>query len=387
MNKILSLEGLRGYAALVVLFYHSILLYVPNTFEPLLYGTYYELTSVDQAIGKTVLALLDGQFAVLIFFILSGMVLLESGNKEPFSFKMMLSFTLKRVCRIYPAAIIVIAALGAVFSLTHHYFPAIYPIDLEWMATLKNMALTDIITHGASWTLKVEILMIPFLLIAIFCKKKAGIYGLLFFLGYALMALQFPALTFNWSYMKASLFAFGLGFLIPCKEIAPYFKKVGAYWPLFLIVGLFLSHFIPNAHKITTLAQYILAFMLVGALTHCSFKSSRVIFENKFAQFLGKISYSLYLINVIFLSVLNPILAYYFPEWVQNHYVLSGVAMGILNFVLTVPLSVLVYRYVEVPFIQKGRVWAQKLAQFSCKPPYLLVGSTFFERVRLTLTK
>jgi peptidoglycan/LPS O-acetylase OafA/YrhL len=80
--------------------------------------------------------------------------------------------------------------------------------------------------------------------------------------------------------------------------------------------------------------------------------------STRHAVLLGKISYSLYLWNVIFLNVLlAPALKL---GWVRQHYLECGIVAGLLATAMSIPFSVVSQRWLERPFM---RLWHDRSAR------------------------
>src|SRR3954451_14027495 len=77
-----QLDGLRGYAAIAVVLFHSILGPDPTMVGRVLYQNYSNIGNRSDAWGQLALTVTNGQTAVVIFFILSGAVLFDSLQKE-----------------------------------------------------------------------------------------------------------------------------------------------------------------------------------------------------------------------------------------------------------------------------------------------------------------
>ena len=100
-----QLDGLRGYAAIAVVFFHSILGPDPAMVGRVLYQNYSKIGSGYDAWAKLALTVLNGQTAVVIFFILSGAVLFDSLQRDRDSglVPLAVKFFVRRFLRIYPA--------------------------------------------------------------------------------------------------------------------------------------------------------------------------------------------------------------------------------------------------------------------------------------------
>jgi peptidoglycan/LPS O-acetylase OafA/YrhL len=74
--------------------------------------------------------------------------------------------------RIYPAVIVCMALFWLVFELV-----ALAYHGVNWPLSyfLLNAALWNNNVHGATWSVQVEILAIPLILLAFWCRKTAGL--------------------------------------------------------------------------------------------------------------------------------------------------------------------------------------------------------------------
>jgi peptidoglycan/LPS O-acetylase OafA/YrhL len=115
-NRNNQLDGLRGYAAVVVVVFHTILGIDPTQISRILYESILKIDDTYGRATKILLKLFNGETAVVIFFVLSGAVLFNSlrHNTERFS-PMSLKFLVRRFLRIYPALFVCLVACAVVF--------------------------------------------------------------------------------------------------------------------------------------------------------------------------------------------------------------------------------------------------------------------------------
>lgn len=141
MNKILELEALRGFAAIYVVFHHSL-------------SVFFQSNTITREVFKY------GQEAVMIFFLLSGFVIAMSMDKKHYTFK---EYFLHRFLRIYSVFLIAIAISGLIYF----YLNPLFTLDLGQMflnlimmqdySGVKPGTFTDpIFNNNPLWSLSYE---------------------------------------------------------------------------------------------------------------------------------------------------------------------------------------------------------------------------------------
>lgn len=313
-QRLSSLDGLRGIAAVIVLVHHALLTF------PVFADSYYEMSdrgdfSVAWLLSYTPLhAFWAGEEAVYLFFVLSGIVLvlpvMRSGRR--FSW---ISYYPRRLIRLYLPLIAAIA-LGALLV---YLFPRVQNPDLgAWMNARKGPytagALFEDVTllFGPSgiisplWSLKWEVafsLLLPlFALLAVVARKLwwlklLGVFGVLF-VGSALGSTFLFFLP---------IFAVGTLLISEWDRVtvaAHALDRTSLGWPLAIITAtalttsnwtllgagapesvLALTGWVPVAG--------VAMFVVVGAF----YQPVREFLEWKPVQWLGTISFSLYLVH------------------------------------------------------------------------------------------
>lgn len=295
------IDSLRGLAAIAVVFSHSIGVF----------GLPTKITFVD----KTPLHIFwHGEGAVMVFFLISGFVLTHLLNRDEniLEFKYYFRYSLLRLNRIYPAFALVIILTFIIRTYAPYQYDSL-PAYTSWFNGLNNMKFTvqnlfkelSLIIPIASgyklmpqgWTLVLEILIsivFPFLLIFIRINKIA----LFIFSYFSIKLLSFTSF--------ASLFVCGI-YIYTYQDLI--ISKINSYgrWLKFiiLIIGwlLFTITFFANERIIHLIRIVFINPLLPGSvllfILVISSKTIKRILNNKLLVYLGKISYSVYLIHFV----------------------------------------------------------------------------------------
>lgn len=114
-----QLDGLRGYAALAVVFFHSVF-FDPTMAGRVLGRDFSELKDWYDLLAKLLLIIFNGQAAVVIFFILSGAVLFESLQREKGSISSVVGkFLIRRFSHLPGLSCLPFDMLGGVLLLNY----------------------------------------------------------------------------------------------------------------------------------------------------------------------------------------------------------------------------------------------------------------------------
>ncbi len=154
-----SLDGLRGWLCMSVIFYHAVLGMMTLRATSVITRGIFQHTGYD-VYGRTVIALLAGETAVFLFFALSGVVLLSSLERDAAQLGLMRAlfiFPLKRFLRLMPAFVVCLIVMYLAFNALHLMVPSIYlyqPIN----ELLVNLRLERFPINGATWTIRLSCL-------------------------------------------------------------------------------------------------------------------------------------------------------------------------------------------------------------------------------------
>jgi peptidoglycan/LPS O-acetylase OafA/YrhL len=358
-----QLDGLRAFAALAVATFHSILELDSSQIQRILPGDIWSIPGLYGKIDKVVLAIVNGQTAVVVFFVLSGAVLfgtLERLHAGPAAGSA--DFTIRRLFRIYPTLFVclvlfslVVVAMGG------------RPSGAQFW---RNALLIDNPIQGESWTLQAEILAVPFILMSFYLGRIVGVAGIIAVFLSTWLLFKTPWLDPYLGHQRTYTLCFVLGFLIPSPTGARVAAKFPTRaWPLVLVAMIGARHLIPvrihsmNTDPVTMGLLFASAGLLVTLLYYRQAGGLGAFLQRPLATYLGRMSYSFYLYNVIFIRILSTLLLKYTPA--REHPLAYGLPLSAAVIACTIPVAWLSERYVERPTIALGRRVARFCARSS----------------------
>ncbi|MET0590132.1 MAG: acyltransferase [Naasia sp.] len=350
--RVMGLDGLRGVAALVVVITHC--LQVDPVLADAADGRIVEPDLLRAVLIYSPLHLLwAGMEAVLIFFVLSGYVLSRAAASRRFSWR---SYYPSRLIRLYlPVwASIALALLVAAVIPRQSWPDASWFVNAHEPPTPESVVMNVVLLGPTDhlnvplWSLVWEVwfsLLLPvYLLAARWTRgsllRASGLVAALF----VLMAVGSLASSNALRYLPV----FALGVLLHTHEdvIATAFAKVGRTAPILAASAIgvvsfwLLQPLVGPDHPIALAAralQIVSAVAIVASVTHTT--PGLRVFASGPAQWLGRVSFSLYLTHATVLIGVVTILGGVVPVW--------------LTLLIVVPLSLLVaecfYRAAERP--------------------------------------
>ncbi|MED0887533.1 acyltransferase [Bacillus mycoides] len=369
-----ELDSLRGIAAIIVLLGHFLALF-PILGKKVMYSTF----------GAYFSTLWQGHSAVIIFFVLSGFVLsLPFYKGTEFNY---LKYLIKRVCRIYiPYIVILFIAIG--IKLGIHSKIGTIPGLVQWGSWNIEVSFNRVMDHilflrefnsdafiMVIWSLvhemRISIVfpLIIFLLLRVNWKVSIGIAMFLSVIGYLLMknipsefnmpvsTNYFITLHYSSMFIIGALLAKNREYLVS-KIINSKVKYI--LLPLGLlffsyprIPFMLLSKLIGEIDYdlyLIIIDWYICFGAVLIILSALSSKLFSKLLLIKPVQFIGEISYSLYLVHPIVL--LTTVHIFYGK--------ISVPLILLISFLFTMVVSVLCYKFIEIPSIKIGRKLATK---------------------------
>jgi len=349
-GRLCHLDALRGIAAMCVVFSH-------------LFGLNTEYPSWGMLGGAP----------VTFFFLLSGYVLgksLASTGTRPFEDG--ISYCIRRLFRLYPAIFVtlIIAAILAKF----YVIPVSSDGLSQWFAKslikgtqvhgihdyLGSFRLYYIRLDPPLWTIQIEFVCSLLLPLLVWPTKGNAIarWGLLIILGYWKIAN--PSWIPAWMHMASHLFEFYLGYIAwtlysKVSGIPPQKSKkliVGC-----ILISLTWMLFIDPSSSGIIFTLGMGAFLALAG--PCRWDGMKRHLNSAPLQFLGRISYSLYLVHL-------PILLFFWSIIYGKHRVYhESVLVAIVLTIVVLPTSLLVSGaiecFIERPFNNFGHKISQVL--------------------------
>jgi peptidoglycan/LPS O-acetylase OafA/YrhL len=368
-GRIVEVDAVRGIAAATVVLYHSLLI-LPN------------MSADTRGLGLTMLnigkysplhALFSGSEAVLVFFVISGFVLSLPyfGPRKP-TYR---GFLVRRVARIWPAyavacGIAFLAASligGGKIAALSSWFNGEWQQPLTGVVAAKHLALIDKFHTGTFdpvlWSLvhemRISIIFPLLFFVVVWGRPLAMLAGVVVwtFVAVRLGGPDNSALVISLRYIGC----FALGVLVSkyrytlVNWLQSMPSRVRILFALTVLLLYTYPWWMPNiyiAHR---------AFLDFGAVMFASagwlllaLASQRTgaLLRSVPLQFLGRISYSLYLVHAIVVLALVHLL--------YGKLSLSLIIAGV--WVLSLGLATLGERYVERPSMILGRRIAKRFA-------------------------
>ena len=356
MSKINSAESIRGLACMAVVFSHLIF-----TFYPLLHSAnpanIHKMSTLESLVYNSPFGFLySGSAAVFIFFVLSGYVLSYAILSKKNINQKILSMTVKRYPRL---------AIPALTSCIIAYLVFFIDVDKsnvsEWFSGYGsfNFGLVDAIYQGTIgafifglsplnwvlWTMQIELFGSLVVFFLLFIKNKNKILFYLF-------SLVLPVI----SLAVSTKFSLGIISFIVGIYIYLYGKKIPSVLAFpSILIGLYLA----GVHNYSD--SYALFYRFFGDITYTllhAFSGPLIVFgilmhgkisqflDKKSLVFLGKLSFSIYLLHMIIIYALG---IPFFNLMLNNHfsYFISSISASLVVVVLTIFFAYFYSKYID----------------------------------------
>jgi peptidoglycan/LPS O-acetylase OafA/YrhL len=353
-KRVPELQILRGLAAAIVALAHVAQIYtMPHRFK----------LALDTA--------LNAHAAVIFFFVLSGYVLSLSLMRSGINREEIINFYFRRACRIFPAmwasCVISIAVACAINGYSKHpllsgiYLPAVWPAFFAWNQVL----------NPPTWSVLAEMTGSFFLPLFVWIALRKPKFVLPLIILLLIFTLQFSNHQHLSNFGFLLYFALGMIALIApprfSRAVAMHPKTVALisliafllfrYFWFRMTTGHWQTGFDSYSAPIPAIIEGISTVLLIMVINRLSGRLPWLV--GGWLGTLGNISYSFYLLHypaIIFLAgILSP-----FMTTLHISGVTATAILAISTFGLTVPLALLMYRFLERPGISLGRILSKR---------------------------
>ncbi|MDP9170746.1 MAG: acyltransferase [Acidobacteriota bacterium] len=353
-----ALTGLRFVLALWVVLHH-------------ISGKGMMLESFSNSLPLWAQSLVHGGYlAVQTFFILSGFVLARSYAHAAWGRKDLVRFGIARLARIYPVYLLSLLVVSP-FIIQTMLRPGYTPPQKAGILVNYGLVLqgwTGSLGVGwntPAWTLSCEFffyLFFPLLFVAIGKARRPAIFAVLATCIVTPVLLAHADIPWNWKPIHhLSDFAAGIVAARMFEWLQPRMARRGffLYLPA-LIAGILIivfPHVMDGTYgDVNTGLRPLNVLALIG-LSLGGGAIARVL-STKAAEFLGRASYSMYILHV-------PLLWWY-GQWATNGpWHMSGIVAATLYFAIIVSISAVVFEYVEMP----ANRWIRAMAPARARRP------------------
>ena len=312
--KIVYLDGLRGLAALIVVVSHFFQVFAPSVFEG---REEIEHFAFEGMAARTPFNLLfNGNFSVCLFFVLSGYVLsyrfFGTGDRSivySSAIRRYFRLAVPALASVFLAYLILVLDLGAydnIRGMTLSSMPDPFAADANLLVMLKESLFHTFFTYGSQynpvlWTMTYELfgsfMIFVFLIVCGRHRIRYAVYAILiclfidsYYLGFVLGMLLSDVKN-SGKERPAFIHRSWIQLLLLCAGIYlgsyPYVAPQGTVYSI-LQWGTADFDFFVFYHVIGSI-------LILTVLLHSSRMQS--IFSHRFFAYLGKISFSLYLVH------------------------------------------------------------------------------------------
>ena len=361
-----KIESIRGIAALNVAITHSMMVFSINGNGLFWSQSISQLRSGQEILTRLIIGICNGGLSVIIFFTISGFVLgLSLEREESLNGKVCLKFFVKRIFRIFPAhivALIFIAGYQLFFLEIRNYenttlwFSWWFRMGFSIEELLNNSLFYSLSMNPVAWSLKVEFiasLLIP-LMYLINRRFSPGFNVVVLFFLLSLAYLRPESKT---TYFLI-VFFLGVGLGKYGYELAAVLEKYissGLVILMSFLIMIFPSLFFQGSF-INYFWEIFGAIILLSVLQFGNNSISKIVLESSIVRALGKISYSFYLYHFTILYICAVTFLSQLPKEYFHMYPFGcSVLLCISSIILSIPISYLSYRFIEVKFIGLGK--------------------------------
>ncbi len=351
-------DGLRGFAAFNVVLCHYVAAFWPELLRKNYTGlevSYQSASAVERVLGSPVVTLFfNGHFPVLIFFVLSGFVLAQPAVGNDYD-RVRSRFWARYTRLNVPIAAACLISWLALKAGLYFNQEASVISDSAWLAAFfrEDMSVLELLGYAAVggllgdgalvpplWTLRIELIGSLMLLAVLALAPKNRQLLCLALACISLVVAQPSDLVYFLCFFAGAALNWAKGTQAPGLALLVTGLVLGAYQG----DSRFYSFLPVVTSDAKTFYNSIGAVFLVWGV--CVAGSFERAFASPFAQYLGRISYSLYLIHFVALASLTSLVVAY-----MGTDALGLVVAMILYLLFSVGLAGLLTRFVDGPAI------------------------------------
>ena len=356
-NKILTLESLRGIAALCVALYHFKI------------GSYFEITFIK-----------NSWLMVDFFFVLSGFVIALNYQSRLNSIRSVYNFQIQRFLRLYPLHLIILFAFLGI-EISKYILEVYFNLESNSGAFTKNNAssffaniflihnfiIEERTWNYPSWSVSAEFYTYLLFAMVVLCFKKTK-----YILAFSFSIVIISCFYLNMNEMTTSpmigpircIFSFSMGLI--CFNFFDLYKnkiKFQSSLPagifLFLCIMLMSFFYIETYTKGAAFVPILFALtILVLAFTSRYSYLSKALSNDKLV-YIGSMSYGIYMIHAVVWYFMSQFLRFVIKVptritsegyliYIDNSFVASIIVL--LGMIIIILLSHLSYKYIETRF-------------------------------------
>jgi peptidoglycan/LPS O-acetylase OafA/YrhL len=356
------IESLRGIAALMVAVFHSIHLLPVDGIPQVYMRTISEVHGAQVITTRLLAVLFNGGAAVSLFFVMSGLVLALSLQRDdrPVS-QLAPAFVARRFFRIYPPLAFNLLVYAAAMWIVSSQWRWLYRDSPSGRALRDNLILADTGVNGATWSLAVELVAVPFILLVHLLTRSRKPWLILIPAALARIALFSPFLLFRLRYLYLFLFMFIWGMAIPplapslMRRHSPRVTMAGLSVGALLLLG---ARFVFGYSSRRSLGvEGIGATIVVSIVAYGPEIRPRRLLDGAVARFLGRTSYSFYLYHPLFLSLGVPIVTASLSSTslVAEYPLAVGLLIAVVTVLPAAFAGKLSFDWIERPSVRLGR--------------------------------
>jgi peptidoglycan/LPS O-acetylase OafA/YrhL len=332
------IESLRGIAALIVVGYHVRGQFSASPAYDWLDGLAFQIFT----------ALANGVGAVVIFFVLSGFVLVRSLDANPDPGR----FFRNRIFRLFPAGVLVVTLLTALHWKFGIYVG--YEASFDVVDVILNLLMIKSDINSVMWSMTVECVATPLVLASVWLFHRYGerplwilvaiLLGLSSFGQYSRLLGGFTTL--------APLYAFVVGVLIHFRG-ARIASLIGPRLHAASIVAIAIFCFCGTRTQsaLVLMLECMCAATMVALIAYRPTAGLFVPLDFQLSRFYGRISYSFYLLHLLGILFTNRILALFDVPLSAFPIIAATILVTLVSILITTPAAYLSWRFVEVPAI------------------------------------